>query len=64
MLYCKNPNVGYFKYNSNGSTKGYHGQSSRGFCIRDSKDEFIYAEARRLQDGYSMQSTTTHREWG
>ncbi|WMV24639.1 hypothetical protein MTR67_018024 [Solanum verrucosum] len=42
------PRDGWITCNTDGASKGNPGQSTYGFCLRDSKGDLIYAEAQNL----------------
>ncbi|XP_015164025.1 uncharacterized protein [Solanum tuberosum] len=54
VVIWRKPEVGSYKCNTNGASKGNPRPSSSGFCVRDSSDNFIYAKLSRLLDGNNL----------
>ncbi|WMV41314.1 hypothetical protein MTR67_034699 [Solanum verrucosum] len=54
VVIWRKPELGSYKCNTNGVSKGNPRPTSSGFCVRDSSGNFIYAESSRLLDGNDL----------
>lgn len=54
IIYWTSLDVGFFKCNSDGTTKGNPGPNCVVFCIRDREGDFIYTKTTRLENGINL----------
>ncbi|PHT86634.1 hypothetical protein T459_08740 [Capsicum annuum] len=50
----KAPNIEIFKCNSDGASRSNSGPNSGAYCVRNENGNLIFAEGRRLEDGYNI----------
>ncbi|XP_059301843.1 uncharacterized protein LOC132053753 [Lycium ferocissimum] len=48
LVQWKSPNTGWYKCNADGASRGYPGESSAAYCVRNDRGDLVYAAATRL----------------
>lgn len=64
VIYWVPPNMGVYKCNTYGASKGNPGPSAGGFCIRNWNGEFIYAASQELDFKTSLEAEVIAFERG